>query len=566
MHIIELYLAINVLKNGKPALTEKSHEGSGFPWKPWSEKGFRRTPLTPFLHWYKTLGERGLSWEANKILRLLLPSLNIDEVAGIIRPEQLSLAVKSVDGLKASEPILLTVLTVANDILRYALASFRRDGIVGTRGLLEFVAPYYEVATTVVKMMFGPEPDDSQGRLVVQWKLATEQMTYLRNADMVDNFELHPLFIRLEMAAISLEDIRLQAELIPAVCWTDPENDDTSGTPPLDASPIIDANWDLTLLAAPLHALVKPSSDASLKRLKKILRHRPPGWQTAQPEVWNLLLVKANDDQRYELLLNLTKILAEDGSLTLDDSPALQLAFLLLAQSPDLVLHQKPRNSPIFHKAAQLGVIPIIEVALKAEKSRVEEFLSTRDFSGYTPVDYAIENKQEAVIAKLLSSGCKMPIATENLYELARYADPKIVEMMGMLLPNYIDLNAIREAIERDRSDVARVLLQIYNLQSPNTGELEKLLRLAVQRRQTDVVEILVSKFPESALKLDETGRSVLWYNKPPSDREDSQIKQMIRDKIAPIIIKKVPIAEAKRILGEGGKYFLNSICVFFSL
>lgn len=560
-------MAINVLKNDKSGLAEESTERLDFPWKPWSEKNvYQWTRWTSFIDWYETLRERGLSWEANKILRILLPSLNIDQVWILIRPEQLSSTVKSVDGLKASEPVLLTVLTVANDILRYALASFHKYGIVGTRGLLEFVAPYYEVASTVVEIMFGPEPDVSQGRPVVLWKLAGEQMTYLKNAGMVDHFELHPLFIRLEIAAISLEDIRLQAELILAVCWTDPESDNTSSTPPVDASPIIEAGWDLTLLDAPLYSFMIPRSDAGLEILKKILRHRRQGWQMAQLEVWNLLLVTANDDQRYELLLNLTKILAEDGPRTLNDSPALQLAFLLLAQSPDLVFHNTYKYSSIFHKAAQLGVMPILEAALNAERSRVEEFLSTRDFRGNTPLDYAVENKQEAVIAKLLSLGYKMPITKDNLYELARYADPNIVKMMGMLLQENTGIYDIREAIERDRSDVARVLLQIYYLQSPDTGEWQKLLPLAVQRRQTDVMEILVSKFPEAALNLDKKGRSVLWYNKPSSDEEDPQIQQIIRDRIAPIIIRKAPITEAKRILGQGGKYFLASVFVNFSL
>jgi len=554
MHIIEVYVAIIVLKTGKSGLAEASFERPDFPWKPWGEMGGY---WAPFHEWYKTLRQRGLSWEANKILRLLLPSLNIDEVAWLIQPEELNHAVESVDSLKPSEPALLTVLTVANDILRYAVASFHRDGIVGTIGLLKFVAPYYEVATRVVEMIFGPEPNDSQGRLVIQWKLAAEQMRYLKNAGMIDHFELHPLLVRLEMAAISLEDIKLQAELIPAVCWTDSDIDSMSSTLPVDASPIIGANWDLTLLAAPLHTLTVPSSNAGLEKLEKVLRHRPPGWYTAQAEVWNLLLVTANDDQRYELLLNLTKILAEDSVQT---PPALQLAIILLAQSPNLVFYKTSEHSSVFHKAAELGVNPILENALEAGGGRVEEFLRSRDFNGKTPLDYAIENKQEAVIAKLLGLGHQLPIAKTNLHELASRADPNVVQMMATLLPDYIDARVAQEAIERGRSDVVRVLLQIYEPESPDIGEWEDLLPLAVQKRQTDVVEMLVSKFPDSTLKLDEKGRSVLWHNKPSSVKEAPQVQQMIRDWIAPVIIRNAPIAEAKRALGEGGMYSLASV------
>jgi hypothetical protein len=541
MHIIEVYLAINVIKSSKSGLAVESLERFRFPWKPWSEKKASRwPPLTPFLDWYRTLLEKGLSWEANKIFRLLLPSLNIDEVAELIEPRQLNRAVESVDGLKASEPVLLTVLTVANDILRYALASYHRDGIVGTKGLLEFTTPYYEVATTVVGLMFGPEPNDSEGRLVIQWKLAAEQMIYLKNAGIIDLNELHPLFTKLEIAAIDLEDIRLQAELIPATCWTDPES---------DSNPPTDAGWDLTRLAAPLHPLIALFSDVCRERIKKILQHHPPGWETTETEVWNLFLVTANEDDRYSLLVNLTTVLAETGAQMSNTSPALLLAVKLVSQSPNLVLDRRRDFSSIFHEAAQVGATPVLDLALKADKSRVEKMLNTRDFKGNTPLDYAIDNKQEVAIAKML------PVVRGALFALVESAGLSIIRMMAEQYPETIDVDMVRKVIEQGRSDVARVLLEIREPETSTIAEWEKLLPLAVQTRQPDVVEVLVSKFPKSTLRIDEDGHSVLWYNKS-SSVEDFKVQQTIRNMIAPMIIRMASISEAKKALGEVGKYF----------
>jgi hypothetical protein len=54
---------------------------------------------------------------------------------------------------------------------------------------------------------------DSEGRLVMQWKLAAEQMKFLKNTAVIKLNKLHPLFTRLDTAAIALEDTRLRAEL-----------------------------------------------------------------------------------------------------------------------------------------------------------------------------------------------------------------------------------------------------------------------------------------------------------------------------------------------------------------
>ena len=64
--------------------------------------------------------------------------------------------------------------------------------------------------------------------------------------------------------------------------------------------------------------------------------------------------------------------LEETAAQTSKNSPALLLAVKLVSQSPNLVLRTRDFSS-IFHEAAEVGAIPVLDLALKADKSRVEE-------------------------------------------------------------------------------------------------------------------------------------------------------------------------------------------------
>jgi ankyrin repeat protein len=182
--------------------------------------------------------------------------------------------------------------------------------------------------------------------------------------------------------------------------------------------------------------------------------------------------------------------------------------------SPDLVLHKTHDLGSIFHIAASFGATQILDIALRADKARVEELLSTRDFSGRTPLDYAIENKQEAARIQLLNSEYQMPLVPRNLFEMADSEDFNISKMMAELQPATIDVYVVRKAIELGRSDIARILLENRTPAFSTVAEWESFLPLAVRMRQADLVEILVSKFPDSSFKFNE-GRSVLSYNNP---------------------------------------------------